>query len=94
MFKKSRVAFLLRMLLPQVRTANEDINANSVAQQCYLLTWSELALLELAKRNFDIKSDAERSELAIQLLKCLAVPDARIRDGVAFYRSFEWVENK
>lgn len=91
MFKKSIVVILMLTLLTQISSAKASLNARSIAQHCYSANWHKQALVDLAKRNFAIKSELERSELAIQLLKCLAIPDGRIRDGVAFTGLSSWL---
>lgn len=72
--------------------ANADTtNASAIASQCYSAKWSKPALLMLAKNNFEIENELERSNLALQLLNCLAVPESDIRDGVAFSGLSSWL---
>lgn len=91
MFKKLIVALLLMILLTKMSIANNDINAGNIASSCYSNNWHEQALLALAQRNFAIESDKERHKLAMQLLHCLAIPDGKIRDGVAFTGLSSWL---
>lgn len=91
MFKKSIIAIILLILLTKISSAKESLNASEIAQNCYSVHWHKQALLDLAKRNFAIENQLERSELARQLLKCLAISDGRIRDGVAFAGLSSWL---
>jgi hypothetical protein len=91
MFKKLIIALLLLILLTKMSIANDDLNAGYIASSCYSTKWHEQALLALAQRKFVIKSDIERHKLARQLLHCLAIPDGKIRDGVAFTGLSSWL---
>lgn len=91
MFKKSTLVIFLLILLTKIDTAQAGVNVSSIAQQCYSSPWNKQALLDLAKHKFEIKNDAERHKLAMQLLHCLAIPNADIRDGVAFTGLSNWL---
>ena len=73
--------------------STDTVNASAIASQCYSEKWPKQTLLTLAKDNFEIENDLERSNLAMQLLNCLAVSESDIRDGVAFTGLSSWLRN-
>lgn len=75
--------------------ASADIvNAHAIATQCYSEKWPKQTLLTLAKDNFEVESELERNNLALQLMNCLAVSESDIRDGVAFTGLSAWLRNE
>ncbi|WP_085299819.1 DUF2785 domain-containing protein [Cognaticolwellia mytili] len=93
-FNKLVVTTLLYFLLLPIGAAYGDsVNANHLAKQCYTNEWNQQALLDLATRKFNIESDVERNELALQLVNCLAVPQSNIRDGVAYAGLSAWLRS-
>ncbi|MBA6252222.1 hypothetical protein [Colwellia sp. MB3u-55] len=66
-------------------SANEvQINAQQVNTECLSKQWHKKNLLQLKEDKFILENKAEKEALALQLLACLASPDAEIIDGVAF----------
>ncbi len=52
------------------------------------------ALLDLKQRHFEIADSAKRQELARNLLPCLRVPDAAVRDRIAYEAYATWRQKK
>lgn len=91
MFNKTVVVIFLLILLTKINAVQAQVNVSNIAQQCYTAQWSKPALVDLAKHKFQLKDDTERNILAMQLLNCLAIPNADIRDGVAFTGLSSWL---
>ncbi|MBA6380169.1 MULTISPECIES: DUF2785 domain-containing protein [unclassified Colwellia] len=76
-------------------SANEVlINAQQVNKQCLSKQWHKKNLLQLKEDKFTLENKADKEALALQLLACLASPDAEIRDGVAFEALSYWLRNE
>ncbi|WP_170246322.1 DUF2785 domain-containing protein [Colwellia hornerae] len=76
--------------------ANEEIliNAQQVNTQCLSNQWQKQELLQLKNDKFILENKADKEALALQLLACLASPDAEIRDGIAFEALSNWLRNE
>jgi len=71
--------------------AKVTINAADVSAHCFSPPWQKQALIALKKDDFAFKGSAsEHKKLAAQLLNCLASPDSKIRDGIAFEGLSQW----
>lgn len=76
-------------------SANEvQINAQQVNTECLSKQWHKKNLLQLKEDKFILENKAEKEALALQLLACLASPDAEIIDGVAFEALSYWLRNE
>ncbi len=71
--------------------ANETIYASKDLEQCTSTTWDEAALFALKEKSFVVENQAERQALALQLLNCLASPNPKLRDGVAYEAFYTWL---
>lgn len=67
------------------------IRADEVAQHCLSEKWTRPALIELKNNKFELIDSNDRTELAKQLMHCLASPDPLLRDGVAFTALSQWL---
>jgi len=72
----------------------ETINAEQVNTKCLTSKWHKSALLKLKENKFELKDKAEKEALALQLLNCLANPDAEVRDGIAFETLSYWLREE
>jgi hypothetical protein len=101
MFRRVSAAIFIAIMMAPASKANAlttasrasdiDSTATHIAQRCYSSKWDKAALIQLAKQNFVIEHADERNSLAKQLLNCLAVPDPKIRDDVAYYGLTRWL---
>lgn len=56
--------------------------------------WTPTALAQLKAQKWAVQSPAQRDELAVALLPCLANPDPQLRDGIAFEALSFWLRQK
>ncbi len=68
-----------------------SINAEHVSEQCFSKQWSQSALVKLKMDKYVLKDKTQKEMLSLQLLNCLANPDAKIRDGIAFETLSFWL---
>jgi len=71
--------------------SKDVINAQDVSEQCFSKEWSKAALVRLKSNNFLLEESRKKETLALQLLHCLAKPEAEIRDGIAFEALSFWL---
>ncbi len=95
------IYFILVTLFSFSITANpteaktvEVIQANKIAELCFTAKWNKASLLNLKLGKFKVESSEEREKLSLQLLNCLASPDPKVRDGIAFEALSHWMRNK
>jgi len=69
----------------------ESINAEQVSEQCFSKQWPQSALVKLKADKFFLEDKIQKEALSLQLLNCLAKPDAKIRDGIAFETLSFWL---
>lgn len=69
------------------------INTADVNHQCFSKEWTKPAFAKLKGEKFVLKNKAQKDALSLQLLNCLANPDAKIRDGIAFETLSFWLRN-
>ena len=70
---------------------NVSINAEQVSEQCFSKQWPQSALVKLKVDKFVLEDKSQKEVLSLQLLNCLAKPDAKIRDGIAFETLSFWL---
>jgi hypothetical protein len=68
-----------------------SIDVDQVSAQCFSKEWGKQSLITLKTNKFMIDSNVKKEVLVMQLLHCLAHPDAKIRDGVAFEALSYWL---
>lgn len=68
-----------------------SFNAKHVSEQCFSKQWPQSALVKLKADKFVLEDKTQKEELSLQLLNCLAKPDAKIRDGIAFETLSFWL---
>jgi hypothetical protein len=61
------------------------------AADCPPRGYDRAALESLRERKFEMPSAAERQELALAVIPCLAHPDPALRDGIAFEAHTAWL---
>ncbi len=71
----------------------EVIQAKHLVSACLTEKWNKPALLKLKKNKFVVENSEVRDQLALQLLNCLASPDVKVRDGIAFESLSYWMRN-
>ncbi|MCP4984512.1 MAG: DUF2785 domain-containing protein [Colwellia sp.] len=72
----------------------EVMQAKQLAKLCFTERWNKASLISLKQSNFKVESSEQREKLALQLLNCLANPDPKVRDGIAFEALSHWMRNK
>jgi hypothetical protein len=60
------------------------VACNSSLQACVSEPWSKEALIKLKQDQFVLQKPEDLQSLSNQLVKCLAAPDALLRDGIAY----------
>jgi hypothetical protein len=108
MFRRICTALTLVILIAPVCTAfeaikvegainntpiDQSITAAQIAKPCFSTKWDKPALLKIAQQNFEIEDVNERNALAKQLLSCLANPDPKIRDEIAYLALSKWLRS-
>ncbi|MBU2894189.1 DUF2785 domain-containing protein [Colwellia sp. D2M02] len=68
-------------------------SSNASSTSCVTKEFSSLKLYQLQKKQFSVKDNAQRNELALQLSQCLAHSDPTIRDSIAFSALSQWLRN-
>jgi hypothetical protein len=53
--------------------------------------FTNVALQTLKKENFVIKAAEHRNKIAVKLLLCLGSPDPKVRDGIVYEATREWL---
>ncbi|MFQ3250815.1 MAG: hypothetical protein ACI9O6_002655 [Glaciecola sp.] len=85
---------LLKKASKDKSTFSTNKTAEQIAKLCFSSKWDKEALLLIAERGFAIENDSERNNLAKQLVNCLAVPDPKVRDDVAYFGLSKWLRAK
>lgn len=93
MFKSSTFVVLWLILVSSMSVASSEVSQVKHLSSCYSKNWQVKTWLNLAKKNFAIKSNNEREYLAKKLLYCLADTNPKIRDGVAFSGLSIWLRS-
>jgi hypothetical protein len=68
--------------------------AQSLAAACPPPGHERASLEALKISGFEMADDSQRQALALALLPCLADPDPRLRDGIAFEAYYTWLRAK
>jgi hypothetical protein len=85
--------FAMLLLSPLAFSFDEkrSIDADQIRAQCFSKEWGEPELIKLKEGKFIVNDKVKRETLALQLLHCLAHPNTKIRDGVAFATLSFWL---
>jgi len=73
--------------------ADAQISAQEISQNCLTDEWHKSRLIALQTSDFKVDNSQERAQLALQMLNCLAHPDPKLRDGVAFESLSKWLRD-
>nr|WP_241242362.1 DUF2785 domain-containing protein [Thalassotalea sp. G2M2-11] len=82
------------VLSSQHSVAQQVINASEVSAQCLSPKWQKRQLMQLKANSFQPLKLAQKQQLMMQLLNCLAHPDPELRDGIAFTAISQWLRNE
>ena len=88
-----RIALALAALIFTALAAGAAAGPPTAAAACPPAEWTRPRLEMLATEGFAVASEAERQALAVALLPCLADPDPRLRDGIAFEALSGWMRS-
>jgi len=66
------------------------IPCDAVANQC-AINFSDDTLQTLKQKHFVIKAPEQRNNTAIKLLSCIGSPDPKVRDGIVYAATSEWL---
>lgn len=81
--------------MSDIAVANDVIDASKVNEGCLVNGWDKAKLIKLKQEKFELnsKNKTDKEQLAFQMLHCLANPDPKIRDGIAFEGLSYWLRS-
>jgi hypothetical protein len=78
--KKRFIALILTLTIPSVAVANQCAD-----------NFTKVALQTLQEKIFVIEASEKRNQVAIKLLSCLGAADPKVRDGIVYEATSEWL---